>query len=176
MGTEAGSPAERSAPGGATGSRVRLSVNGKEVKLARDPDRSLLEALRVELGLTGAKYGCGEGECGACTILLGGRPVRSCQVRVGELEGLEVTTVEGLARDGHLNPAQRAFAELGAFQCGYCTPGMVVRTTALLRATPDPSEEDIREALEGNVCRCCGYSRILRAVGRAAELAREEEG
>jgi aerobic carbon-monoxide dehydrogenase small subunit len=131
----------------------------------------LLAVLREELGLTGTKYGCGEGECGACTVLLDGAPVHACQIPVAEAAGKEVTTVEGLSEGGTLNPVQRAFLEVGAYQCGYCTPGMVVRATALLRANPSPSRDEIAAALEGNLCRCCGYLRILAAVERAATIA-----
>ena len=151
--------------------QLRLTVNGERRSVPRVPDRNLLELLRFDLGLTGTKYGCGEGECGACTVLLDGAPVSSCQVPVGELEGATVVTVEGLAAGGALTPVQRAFLEVGAFQCGFCTPGMVVRATALLAQIPSPSEEEILEEMEGNLCRCGGYSRILKAVRRVSELA-----
>ena len=134
------------------------------------PERHLLEVLRVDLGRTGTKYGCGEGECGACTVLVDGTPTRACQVPIRELEGADVRTIEGLAAGDRLNPAQRAFAEIGAFQCGFCTPGMVVRATALLDQDPDPSEEAIREALEPHLCRCGANARIVRAVRRASEI------
>ncbi|HYA10853.1 MAG TPA: (2Fe-2S)-binding protein [Thermoplasmata archaeon] len=153
-----------------TGPTVELRVNGAPARFPRNPERSLLHVLRLELGLTGTKYGCGEGECGACTVLLDGHPVRSCQVQVVDLDGASVVTVEGLRQGGRLNEVQRAFAELGAFQCGFCTPGMVVSATALLRENPRPTDAEIRSALDGNVCRCCGYSRILAAVRRASEL------
>jgi aerobic carbon-monoxide dehydrogenase small subunit len=155
-----------------SGRTVALRVNGAPVSVRAAPARSLLEVLRVELGLTGTKYGCGEGECGACTVLVAGEPVRACQLPVGGLDGAEVVTVEGLRVDGRLSPVQRAFAEVGGFQCGFCTPGMVVGTTALLRRNPAPSESDVRAALDGHLCRCCGYVRILAAVRRASELAR----
>lgn len=155
---------------------VSLRVNGSARSIPRDPDRSLLTVLRGDLGLTGTKYGCGEGECGACTVLVDGAPVHACQVPIGEVGQREVTTVEGLARDGVLNPVQVAFAELGAFQCGFCTPGMVVSVTALLQSNPSPSEDEIRAALEGNLCRCCGYGRILRAVERAVAVTRSTRG
>jgi aerobic-type carbon monoxide dehydrogenase small subunit (CoxS/CutS family) len=158
------------------GSKVRLTVNGRAVAVARSPDRSLLELLRFDLGLTGTKYGCGEGECGACSVLVDGAPARSCQVRLEELEGSDVRTIEGLAAGGVLNPVQRAFVELGAFQCGFCTPGMVVRATALLERSPAPSEAEIRASMAENICRCGGYPRIERAIERAAELARESAG
>ena len=151
----------------------RLRVNGHVRSIPGGSERSLLAVLRDELGLTGTKYGCGEGQCGSCTVLVDGAPVRSCQIPVGEIGEREVTTVEGLAIDGILNPVQAAFAELGAFQCGFCIPGMIVSATALLRNNPSPSEIEIRTALEGNLCRCCGYARILRAVERASERARE---
>ncbi len=159
-----------------TGPAVDLEVNGAPVSAPRRPERTLLQLLRIELGLTGTKLGCGEGECGACTVLLDGEPVRACQVAVDGLDGVRVVTVEGLRRDGRLSPVQAAFAELGAFQCGYCTPGMVVSATALLRRRPHPSEAEVRAALTGNLCRCCGYPRILAAVQRAAELAEAGEG
>lgn len=152
---------------------TELRVNGTRYPVAGPTDRSLLAVLREDLALTGAKYGCGEGECGSCTVLIDGDPAKACQVPLAEVAGRSVTTVEGLAEDGQLNPVQRAFVELGAFQCGFCTPGMVVRLTALLRLNPDPSRQEIRSALEGNVCRCCGYAGILRAAQRAAELTRE---
>jgi aerobic-type carbon monoxide dehydrogenase small subunit (CoxS/CutS family) len=154
-----------------TGPEVRFTVNREHRSVPVEPERSLLEILRFDLGLTGAKYGCGEGECGACTVLLDGNPVSSCQVPVGELDGASVLTVEGLETDGGLNPVQRAFAELGAFQCGFCIPGMVVRASALLERNPQPSEAEVREAMQRSICRCCGYSRILRAVRRASELS-----
>jgi aerobic-type carbon monoxide dehydrogenase small subunit (CoxS/CutS family) len=155
---------------------IELNVNGRARSVRREPERSLLVVLRSELGLTGTKFGCGEGECGACTVLLDGAPVQACQTPLEEVGPRKVTTVEGLAADGLLNPVQRAFAELGAFQCGYCTPGMVVSVTALLRENPAPSAVEIRTALDGNLCRCCGYARILRAVDRAIELGRENLG
>lgn len=155
---------------------VLLTVNGTEHEIDLDPDRSLLSVLRNDLGLTGAKYGCGEGECGSCTVLVSGEPARACQVRVGEVGPREVTTVEGLSKGGALNVVQRAFVEVGAFQCGFCTPGMVVRATALLRQNANPSVAETRAALEGNLCRCCGYVGILNAVRQAAELLREGRG
>jgi aerobic-type carbon monoxide dehydrogenase small subunit (CoxS/CutS family) len=153
-----------------------VKVNGGLHEVAGDPTRPLLLVLRADLGLTGTKYGCGEGQCGSCTVLLDGVPTRSCQVSLAEVGAREVTTVEGLARDGVLTPVQRAFVELGAFQCGFCTPGMVVRATALLAETPHPTEATIRAALEPNICRCGGYARIVRAVERAAELKRGAGG
>ncbi len=151
---------------------LQIKVNGRVWKLSAEPRRTLLSILRLDLGLTGTKYGCGEGQCGACTVLLDGEPVHACQLSVEEIGHREVTTVEGLASEGNLNPVQRAFAEIGAFQCGFCTPGMVVSATALLRAHPDPTDAEIRTALDGNLCRCCGYARILRAVKLAAARGR----
>jgi aerobic-type carbon monoxide dehydrogenase small subunit (CoxS/CutS family) len=155
-------------------SSVTLRVNGTVHQIPSAPlDRSLLAVLRYELRLTGTKYGCGEGQCGACTVLVNGSPVQSCQLPLAEALGREVTTIEGLACGGALSPVQRAFAELGAFQCGYCTPGMIVATTALLRAHPEPGRDEIVSALDRNLCRCCGYRRIVAAVERAAVIARE---
>ena len=147
---------------------LELVVNGERRALATGPDRSLLMALREELGLTGAKPGCGEGACGSCTVLLDGTPVRACQVRLSEVAGRAVRTVEGLAGRARLHPVQQAFLDEAAFQCGYCTAGMLLTTVALLERDPDPDDDQIRDALEGSVCRCGTYPRILRAVHRAA--------
>jgi aerobic-type carbon monoxide dehydrogenase small subunit (CoxS/CutS family) len=155
---------------------AQVVVNGATRDLALVPDRSLLHALREEFGLTGAKPGCGEGACGACTVLLDGEPVRACRVRAADAAGHAVTTVEGLASDGSLHPVQRAFVEVGALQCGYCTAGMIMSTVSLLAKDADPDDARIKTAMEGNVCRCCTYPRILRAVRRAAELARDADG
>ena len=148
---------------------LRFKLNGKTTAVPALPDRKLLEVLRAELELTGTKYGCGEGECGACAVLLDGESVAACQIPVGELEGREVVTVEGLAQEGKLTPVQRAFVDSSAFQCGFCTAGMVIGATALLRKNPQPSEAEVREALQGHICRCGGYTRILHAVRRASE-------
>jgi nicotinate dehydrogenase subunit B len=145
-----------------------LIVNGRRHDVNPQPYRSLLAVLREELGLTGAKYGCGEGACGACTVLLDGEPVRSCVTPIAQASGRSVTTVEGLADEG-LHPVQRAFLEEGAMQCGYCTPGMVMSAVALLQESPHPNEARIVQAMNGNVCRCCAYPRIVRAILRAAE-------
>jgi aerobic-type carbon monoxide dehydrogenase small subunit (CoxS/CutS family) len=130
----------------------------------------LLDVLRVDLALTGTKEGCGEGECGACTVLLDGVPVNSCLVAAGQCEGAAITTVEGLADKGHLTPLQRCFIDDGGAQCGICTPGMLVAAEALLRRTRSPSDDEIRDAIAGNLCRCTGYQRIVNAIMRAAEL------
>ena len=149
---------------------MRLLVNGVEHEPAVGPERTLLSVLRDQLELTAAKPGCGEGVCGACTVLVGEEPVRSCMLTMGEVGEQPVTTLEGLGPAGRINPLQQAFLELSAFQCGYCTPGMIMSAAALLATDPNPGEPAILAALEGNVCRCCTYPRIIRAVRRAAEL------
>lgn len=146
---------------------LEITVNGRSHRVRPEPDRTLLVVLREELGLTGAKYGCGEGACGACTVLMDGAPVRSCVTAVAEADGRSVTTVEGLASDG-LHPVQRAFLDEGAMQCGYCTPGMVMSAVALLQNEPHPDRARIVKAMNGNLCRCAGYTRIVRAIQRAA--------
>jgi len=153
---------------------TRLHVNGVEHTVALEPDRNLLYVLREELGFTGTKYGCGEGECGACKVLVDGVAVRACQTPVGEAAGRKITTVEGLARGDLLHPVQQAFIDAGAFQCGFCTPGMVIAVVALLSHTPRPSDAEVRSALDGNLCRCGGYLRILDAVERASRKTLEE--
>lgn len=145
-----------------------LNVNGSLRALDVDGDRTLLGVLREELDLTGAKYGCGEGKCGACVVLVDDEPVHACVAKVGAFEGKAITTVEGLEKNGTLHPLQQAFLDEGAFQCGYCTPGMILAGVALLRREPDPDEAHIAEALNGNVCRCGTYTRIVAAVRRAA--------
>lgn len=152
---------------------IRLRVNGKPVSLEVDGERSLLSVLRNDLGLVGTKYGCGEGLCGACTVVVDGVAVRSCAVSVASVAGSEVLTIEGLARDGTLHPLQEAFAAHGAFQCGYCTPGMIMSAYALLHANPTPTREQIRAGLEDNLCRCGAHLRILAAI---AEVARGKGG
>ncbi len=154
---------------------ISFTLNGKAVTVRTDPMRTLLEVLRNDLGLTGTKQGCDlEGECGACTVLLDGVPVRSCLTPAGKVEGREVLTVEGLGDPDRLHPLQKAFAETGAVQCGYCTPGMLMSSAALLARNPNPSRQDIIEALEGNLCRCTGYARIITAVELAAAQMRGE--
>jgi aerobic-type carbon monoxide dehydrogenase small subunit (CoxS/CutS family) len=152
--------------------RVALTVNDRCVEVEVDAETRLLDLLRENLALTGTKEGCGEGECGACTVLLDGRPVNSCLVLAVQADGKRVTTVEGLARGRELHPVQRAFVETGGVQCGFCTPGFLVSCVALLEANPDPSDEEIIFALEGNLCRCTGYTKIVAAVHRAAEILR----
>jgi aerobic-type carbon monoxide dehydrogenase small subunit (CoxS/CutS family) len=141
-----------------------LTVNGTAYPVELDPHTSLLRAVRDVIGLTGAKEGCDDSECGACMMLLDGKPVNACSYLALQADGREITTVEGLANGGGLNALQRAFLEEGGVQCGYCTPGMLISATALLRSTPSPSDEEIRIALSGNLCRCTGYDGIVRAV------------
>jgi aerobic-type carbon monoxide dehydrogenase small subunit (CoxS/CutS family) len=147
---------------------VELIVNGVRRRVEVDAGQSLLSALRDELDLTGSKYGCGEGQCGACTVLLNGRPTRSCVIKAAAAAGSAVTTIEGLEQDGRLHPLQKAFLDQDAMQCGYCTPGMILEGAALLQRRPDPSEAEVLQALERHVCRCCAYPRIVRAVLAAA--------
>ena len=149
---------------------MELVVNQKHYRLQVDPDRMLLWVLRDELELTGSKYGCGEGQCGACTVLIDGAPVRSCITRASSVAGKQITTIEGVSQNGRLHPVQEAFMQADAMQCGYCTPGMIVSGVALLKKTPHPSEAEIRRAMEGNVCRCGTYPRIVAAVQLAERL------
>jgi aerobic-type carbon monoxide dehydrogenase small subunit (CoxS/CutS family) len=148
--------------------RIELDVNGRRHHLDVEASRSLLSVLRDELALTGAKYGCGEGQCGACTVLLGERAVRACQTPVSAATGHPVTTIEGLEHEGRLHPVQQAFLDEGAMQCGYCTPGMIMAAASLLRANASPNEQQIVSGMEGNVCRCGTYPRIVAAVQRAS--------
>ena len=145
-----------------------LNVNGVAYRVELDPHTSLLDAVRDVIGLTGSKEGCDDSECGACMMLLDGKPVNSCSYLALQTEGLDVTTVEGLAEGDELAPLQRALLEHGGVQCGFCTPGMLISATALLRGNPDPSDDDVRIALSGNLCRCTGYDGIVRAVRSAA--------
>ena len=146
---------------------MELVVNQKHFRLQVDPNSLLLWILRDQLDLTGSKYGCGEGHCGACTVLIDGAPIRSCITEVSKVAGKEITTIEGLAQNGRLHPLQEAFIQADALQCGYCTPGMILSGVGLLRKTPNPSEPEIRRALEGNVCRCGTYPRIVAAMQMA---------
>jgi aerobic-type carbon monoxide dehydrogenase small subunit (CoxS/CutS family) len=158
-----------------------LFVNGRAVQVEADAEAPLLSVLRDRLGLTGSKYGCGEGECGACTVLVEGEAVRSCVTPAGGVQGKQILTIEGLERDGQLHPLQQAFLDVEAFQCAYCTSGMIMSGVALLNSCPSPSEEEIITAMDGNICRCGTYRRIVRAIRQASaaieasheELARE---
>jgi aerobic carbon-monoxide dehydrogenase small subunit len=147
---------------------IRFTVNGTARSVDTQPERPLLEVLREELGLTGTKYGCGEGECGACTVLLDNQAIFSCVTPVSEAQGRKITTIEGLAAGGKLHRVQQAFLDEGAMQCGYCTPGMILQTVALLESHPRPTEAQIVEGLNGHLCRCNGHHRIVAAVHRAA--------
>ena len=149
-----------------------LTVNGKTSTVTTEPHQSLLDTLRETLGLTGSKKGCDEGECASCTVLLDGAPVNACLVLVGDAVGTSIVTIEGVAGSEGPHPLQRAFVELGGVQCGYCTPGMIVSSCALLREQPDPTDEEIKFYLAGNVCRCTGYNKITAAVRSAAETMR----
>jgi len=151
------------------GEPIQLEVNGQRRSTSADPETPLLWVLREEFGLTGTKYGCGEGECGACTVLVGGNPRRSCQVPLRAAAGKSITTIEGLEQNGKLHPVQQAFLDAGAFQCAYCTAGMIVTSVALLRQNPDPSAQQIAQYLDGNICRCGTHPRIIEAVSRAAD-------
>lgn len=155
--------------------RVSFLLNGEAVEMEVEDHWTLLRLLREELGLTGTKEGCGSGECGACTVLVNGKAVNSCLFLAPDVDGKEVLTIEGLAApDGNLHPLQVAFIESGAIQCGFCTPGMILAAKALLDENPNPTEQEIRHALAGNLCRCTGYLQIIRAVRRAAERVLEE--
>jgi len=144
--------------------KIPLTINGEHRELEVEPFRSLLDTLRNEAGLTGTKKGCDVGDCGACTVILDGKPVCSCLVLAAEAEGCEVTTIEGLSSDGKLHPLQESFLKFGGAQCGFCTPGVIMMAKALLDANPSPSEEEIRFAIAGNICRCTGYTKIIEAI------------
>jgi carbon-monoxide dehydrogenase small subunit len=145
-----------------------LTVNGQSRKTTCDPQRPLLEVLREDWHLTGTKYGCGEGQCGACTVILGGKPVRSCVTSIARADGQSVLTIEGLAKGGQLHPVQEAFLKAEATQCGYCTPGMIMTVVSLLQTKSRPTEKEILTRMEGQICRCCGYPKMLQAVKLAA--------
>jgi len=153
---------------------VAATVNGDPAEFLTDPGTTLLDALRDELGLTGSKEGCGSGDCGACTVMLDGRLVCACLVLAAEAEGHRIETIEGLAQGGELHPLQQKFLEHAALQCGFCTPGLLVASKALLDANPDPTEEETRYWLAGNLCRCTGYDKVIRAVLDAAAVLRQE--
>ena len=148
---------------------IELDVNGKRYSILSDAERPLLFVLREELGLTGTKYGCGEGQCGACTVLIGAAARRSCQIPVRAAVGTAITTIEGLEKDGRLHPVQQAFLEVGAFQCAYCTSGMIMSGYALLSKNPNADDREIAHFMEGNICRCGTYPRIVTAIRKAAQ-------
>ena len=152
---------------------IELDVNDKRYSVKYPPDTPLLNVLRDELGLTGSKYGCGEGQCGACTVLIGGAPRRSCQIPVSAAAGKPIITIEGLEKDGRLHPVQQAFLDAGAFQCAYCTSGMIMSSVGLLQTNPNPTQADIVQYLQGNICRCGTQPRILDAVRQAAKMMQE---
>jgi len=154
---------------------LRLTVNGQPYELYIKPKTLLVEALRDQLGLTGTKRGCNESACGACTVILNGMAVKSCSILALQADGGEVLTVEGLARGTELHPLQKAFLDYGAFQCGFCTPGMLMSATALLDENPKPTKEQIKEGIDGNICRCTGYNSIIRAVTAVVKGEYKEE-
>ena len=153
---------------------IRFSFNGKQTTLEVDEERMLLWVLSTELGLTGAKFGCGEGFCGSCTVLVDGRPEQSCQLPMSEVAGKKITTIEGLAKDGDLHPVQAAFVEHDALQCGFCTPGMILNAYGLLLENPKPTRKEILEHMESNLCRCGAHVRIVKAIETAAAEMRKE--
>jgi aerobic-type carbon monoxide dehydrogenase small subunit (CoxS/CutS family) len=155
------------------GETIELEINGKRYPVHYSPDTPLLYVLRDELGLTGTKYGCGEGMCGACTVLIGGTARRSCQIPVSAATGKPITTIEGLEKNGALHPVQQAFVDEGAFQCAYCTSGMIMSSVSLLQANHNPTQEQIVQSLQGNLCRCGTHPRILAAVRKAASKMQE---
>ncbi|MFQ5682849.1 MAG: (2Fe-2S)-binding protein [Candidatus Binatia bacterium] len=155
--------------------KIQIRLNGKSVTVQIPMHRLLLDLLRDEIGLTGTKEGCGTGDCGACTVLLNGKPVNSCLILSGELDGAEITTIEGLEIGPELHPVQQAFIQDGGAQCGYCTPGMLMMAKAFLDENPSPTEEEIRFALSGNLCRCTGYAKIVEAVRDAAAELRDKQ-
>ena len=152
--------------------KIEITVNGRKRQFDVEPNKLLLNLVRDELYLTGTKYGCGIGECGACTVHLDGEAVLACMVLAVDADGKQVDTIEGVAEDGKLDPVQEAFIEEGAIQCGFCTPGFIMTTKALLKENPDPTEDEIREYLKGNYCRCTGYVNIINAVQSAAKKLR----
>jgi aerobic-type carbon monoxide dehydrogenase small subunit (CoxS/CutS family) len=148
--------------------KITFQLNGKKTEATLDPGQTLVWALRDHFGLTGTKYGCGSGFCGACTVLIDNEPVRSCQIPVGDIQGKKVVTIEGLAVNGKLHPVQKAFVQHDALQCGFCTPGMIMNATGLLLRNPNPTEEQIKTGMEDNLCRCGAHTRIVEAVKTAS--------
>ncbi len=155
---------------------VTLNVNGRDYVVDVKPHWTLLQVIREQIGLTGTKCGCAAGECGACTVLADGKPILSCLTLAAQAEGKKLTTIEGLAEGAMLHPLQEAFVAHGAIQCGFCTPGMILSAKALLDENPDPTEEDVREAISANLCRCTGYIKIVEAVLAAAKKMRKQGG
>jgi len=153
---------------------ITFTVNGKSRTVRTDPKRSLLDVLREDLQLTGTKYGCGEGQCRACTVLMNGKSIASCTTAVADADEQSILTIEGLANGNRLHPVQQAFMDEGAFQCGYCTAGMIMGTVALLKEIPKPSDADIVSKLNRHICRCCSYPKYMAAIHRAAEQTRKE--
>ena len=152
---------------------IQLAINGKSYKVDTDPQTTLLTVLREQLDLTGSKYGCGEGQCGACTVLIDGKAQRSCITRVGSVTQKQITTIEGLAEGDQLHPVQQAFLDVGAMQCAYCTSGMIMSAVALLQKNPNPQPREIVEFMDGNVCRCGAYPRIVSAIQKAAQASQK---
>jgi len=152
-------------------STISFTINGQNRTVTTDPERPLLDVLREDLQLTGTKYGCGEGQCLACTVLMDGQAVASCVLPVSQAKGKSITTIEGLAKGDQLHPVQQAFLSEAGFQCGYCTPGMILGVVALLKEIPKPTEQDIRIRLHRHLCRCCNYPKLTKAIHRAAELS-----
>ncbi|GAB4267682.1 MAG: (2Fe-2S)-binding protein [Deferrisomatales bacterium] len=153
---------------------ITLTINGEAFDVAVAPTDFLADVIRERVGLTGTKKGCGIGDCGACTVLVDGAPVLSCLTLALSCQGKEITTIEGLSANGRLHPVQQAFVEKGAIQCGFCTPGMILSSAALLERIPNPTEDQIKQGIAGNLCRCTGYVKIVEAIGRAAELLAKE--
>lgn len=152
---------------------IHMKLNGEPIEALVQDNRSMLDFLRKNMGLTGTKKGCEEGECGACTILVNDAPMNSCLMLAVEADGQEIMTIEGVSKNGELNPVQKAFIEKWALQCGFCTPGMIMSAIALLNTNPNPTEYEIRDAIAGNLCRCTGYAKIVEAISAAAEVLRE---
>lgn len=153
---------------------IKLNVNGLDYEIAAEPNETLVDVLREDLLLTGVKKGCDDGDCGACTVLVDGKAVPSCCMLAIDMQGKKIITIEGLEKNGVLNPVQQAFIDQFAVECGFCTPGMILTSVALLNENPDPTEDEIRDALRGNLCRCTGYAKIINAVMAAKEMLKEQ--
>ena len=153
--------------------KIQLRINGEAYSIGTSPSRRLVDVLREDIGLTGTKEGCGVGECGACTVIIDRKAINSCLVLVGAVQGKEIITIEGLSKEGEIDKLQEAFIEEGAVQCGYCTPGVIMSAKALLMKNQNPTQQEIRNAIAGNICRCTGYTKIVNAVKKAAEMEKE---